>query len=119
MNITDIDDKIIKRARQNYLFSQYTKQPHAVDEILADIRNIHDKLTETVKNTEDADKREMLIKLLNKVGPVFEFLKNNQKDFEMIDVSLRTFKKFSCSFFLTDFIFRRYWTVFEILCQNI
>ena len=26
MNITDVDDKIILRARQNYLFDQYSKE---------------------------------------------------------------------------------------------
>jgi cysteinyl-tRNA synthetase len=36
MNITDIDDKIIKRARQNYLYDEYLKQGHSLDKILDD-----------------------------------------------------------------------------------
>lgn len=36
MNITDIDDKIIKRARQYHLYDEYLKQGHSLDKILDD-----------------------------------------------------------------------------------
>jgi len=36
MNITDIDDKIIKRARQNYLYEQYLQKGHSLQTILDD-----------------------------------------------------------------------------------
>lgn len=36
MNITDIDDKIIKRARQNYLFEEYVKEKKSLEKVLDD-----------------------------------------------------------------------------------
>eukprot|EP01137_Pigoraptor_chileana_P031152 Opistho-2@18564 len=38
MNITDIDDKIILRARRNHLFSVYSEKKHTLEEVLADVR---------------------------------------------------------------------------------
>ncbi|GFW82649.1 tigger transposable element-derived protein 1 [Trichonephila clavipes] len=38
MNITDIDDKIIKRARQKYLFDEYVKKHSNLTEVISDIR---------------------------------------------------------------------------------
>ncbi|NXC17844.1 SYCC protein, partial [Corythaeola cristata] len=38
MNITDIDDKIIKRARQNYLFEQYRENKSAPAQLLEDVK---------------------------------------------------------------------------------
>ncbi|XP_073514287.1 cysteine--tRNA ligase, cytoplasmic-like isoform X2 [Phyllobates terribilis] len=38
MNITDIDDKIIKRARQNYLFHQYKERRPAATAVLGDVK---------------------------------------------------------------------------------
>ena len=37
MNITDIDDKIIKRARTNHLYEQYLNNAHSIDQVLADV----------------------------------------------------------------------------------
>uniref|UniRef100_A0A7N6B094 Cysteine--tRNA ligase, cytoplasmic n=1 Tax=Anabas testudineus TaxID=64144 RepID=A0A7N6B094_ANATE len=57
MNITDIDDKIIKRARQNYLLDQYKeKQPQAA-QILRDV------LSALLASTTDPDKKQMLERL--------------------------------------------------------
>ena len=36
MNITDIDDKIIRRARQNYLMNQYKEADHDLPKISSD-----------------------------------------------------------------------------------
>ncbi|CAK9300466.1 unnamed protein product, partial [Gordionus sp. m RMFG-2023] len=36
MNITDIDDKIIKRARQKYRFKKYVEENHTLDQIFQD-----------------------------------------------------------------------------------
>lgn len=36
MNITDIDDKIIRRARQNHLFQRYVDEDHPLDQVLRD-----------------------------------------------------------------------------------
>lgn len=40
LNITDIDDKIIKRARQNYLFEQYVAKNHSLETLLDDARQV-------------------------------------------------------------------------------
>lgn len=53
MNITDIDDKIIKRARQNYLYEKYIEETHTLDEILDDAKSVMCTFEETVKTTND------------------------------------------------------------------
>ncbi|GAB6022763.1 hypothetical protein CHUAL_006857 [Chamberlinius hualienensis] len=66
MNITDVDDKIIKRARQNYLFDKYLQADHSLEQVLADItlalHQVESKLTSV-----DAEKRQMLEGIINKV----------------------------------------------------
>ncbi|XP_032494714.1 cysteine--tRNA ligase, cytoplasmic isoform X1 [Phocoena sinus] len=63
MNITDIDDKIIKRARQNYLFEQYReKQPQAV-QLLEDVHAALQPFSAKLRETSDPDKRQMLERL--------------------------------------------------------
>uniref|UniRef100_A0AAY4DBG3 cysteine--tRNA ligase n=1 Tax=Denticeps clupeoides TaxID=299321 RepID=A0AAY4DBG3_9TELE len=65
MNITDIDDKIIRRARQNYLLEQYRQKKPTASQILKDVltsrevRPFQAKLAETT----DPDKKQMLEKL--------------------------------------------------------
>ncbi|XP_038162800.1 cysteine--tRNA ligase, cytoplasmic isoform X1 [Cyprinodon tularosa] len=63
MNITDIDDKIIKRARQNHLLDQYReKQPKAA-KILQDVLSARVPFQEQLVSTTDPDKKEMLERL--------------------------------------------------------
>ncbi|XP_029353845.1 cysteine--tRNA ligase, cytoplasmic isoform X1 [Echeneis naucrates] len=63
MNITDIDDKIIKRARQNYLLDQYkAKQPQAA-QILQDVLSARGPFQAHLATTTDPDKKQMLEKL--------------------------------------------------------
>lgn len=40
MNITDIDDKIIKRARQNYLFEKYAEKEQPLEKVLSDAKKV-------------------------------------------------------------------------------
>lgn len=40
MNITDIDDKIITRARQNYLFEQYVLEKHPLPKVISDAKEV-------------------------------------------------------------------------------
>nr|CAH7726850.1 unnamed protein product [Callosobruchus chinensis] len=40
MNITDIDDKIIKRARQNHLYEKYVNEKHSLENVIADARKV-------------------------------------------------------------------------------
>ncbi|XP_078029221.1 cysteine--tRNA ligase, cytoplasmic isoform X1 [Epinephelus lanceolatus] len=63
MNITDIDDKIIKRARQNYLLDQYKeKQPQAA-QILQDVLSAREPFRVYLASTTDPDKKQMLERL--------------------------------------------------------
>lgn len=67
MNITDIDDKIIKRARQQYLFEQYLKEEKSLSQILEDVDAVVKRLRETLQNTTDPDKKVMLDQMLSRV----------------------------------------------------
>ncbi|KAF7656585.1 hypothetical protein LDENG_00039360 [Lucifuga dentata] len=63
MNITDIDDKIIKRARQNFLLDQYKqKQQHAAH-ILQDVLSARGPFQAHLASTTDPDKKQMLERL--------------------------------------------------------
>lgn len=74
MNITDIDDKIIKRARQNYLYEQYVKENHNLNSILDDVKEVMFTLENTVKTVTDLDKKSMLEKMLCKITIAIETL---------------------------------------------
>ncbi|TSP90502.1 Cysteine--tRNA ligase, cytoplasmic [Bagarius yarrelli] len=50
MNITDIDDKIIKRARQNYLLEQYRAEKPKAARILQDVLTAREGLLEEAKD---------------------------------------------------------------------
>ncbi|XP_077475928.1 cysteine--tRNA ligase, cytoplasmic-like isoform X2 [Stigmatopora argus] len=63
MNITDIDDKIIKRARQNYLLNQYEEKQPVPAEILKDVLTARVSFQARLSSTTDPDKKLMLEKL--------------------------------------------------------
>lgn len=67
MNITDIDDKIIKRARQNYLYEEYVKQALSIDQILKDQSEVLQEFRATMTKTTDPDKLKMLQKMLERL----------------------------------------------------
>ncbi|PSN55382.1 Cysteine--tRNA ligase [Blattella germanica] len=74
MNITDIDDKIIKRARQNYLYERYLAEDHSLKKNLDDAKNVLELFSETVKKATDPDKKLMLEKVLAKMTAAVEQL---------------------------------------------
>jgi cysteinyl-tRNA synthetase len=74
MNITDIDDKIIKRARQNHLYDKYVQEGHSLKRNLDDANSVLELFSETVKTTADPDKKCMLEKLLVRMTGVIEEL---------------------------------------------
>jgi cysteinyl-tRNA synthetase len=59
MNITDVDDKIIKRARQNHLFEEYVAKDPSLEKLLADCDTVLKRQLEIVKVTADPDKKAM------------------------------------------------------------
>ena len=65
MNITDIDDKIIKRARQNHLYENYVSKNHPLDKILSDCNEVMIHFKDVVEKTTDVDKRAMHERLFN------------------------------------------------------
>jgi len=67
MNITDIDDKIIKRARQNHLYEQYVAAGHSLERVLDDCNLVVKYFAGVVAATTDPDKKLMQERLFAKV----------------------------------------------------
>ncbi|XP_072826630.1 cysteine--tRNA ligase, cytoplasmic isoform X3 [Vicugna pacos] len=63
MNITDVDDKIIKRARQNHLFERYRQKPPQAAQLLEDVRTALKPFSVKLSETTDPDKKQMLERL--------------------------------------------------------
>jgi len=68
MNVTDIDDKIIKRARRNYLIDQYTESSHPDVKLLADMEASLKVYEEKFNDETDPDKKTMMSKILTEAG---------------------------------------------------
>ncbi|XP_070577152.1 cysteine--tRNA ligase, cytoplasmic-like [Ptychodera flava] len=68
MNITDIDDKIIKRARQNYLMEQYIARNKKADILLSDVRQAVKATKIKMDGETDPDKKKMLSNSVKKVN---------------------------------------------------
>lgn len=66
MNITDIDDKIIKRARQQHLYARYVEGEggRSLQQLLDDQRVVMDAFHVQIAANTDADKKVMLDRLL-------------------------------------------------------
>ncbi|KAM9493250.1 cysteine--tRNA ligase, cytoplasmic isoform 2-T2 [Clarias gariepinus] len=84
MNITDIDDKIIKRARQNHLLEQYrAKKPNA-SQILQDVLTAREPFKVKLAETTDPDKKQMLERLdaavTDALTPLQGSMKSGAKD---------------------------------------
>lgn len=70
MNITDIDDKIIKRARQNYLFDRYANKLTEVSltQLIDDQNAISTAFKQICEKNTDMDKKPMLDKLAERLN---------------------------------------------------
>lgn len=66
MNITDIDDKIIKRARQNHLYEKYAKEERDLNALIDDATTVVNFYEGIVKDTVDPDKKNTMQKMLDK-----------------------------------------------------
>lgn len=60
MNITDVDDKIIKRARQNYLIQEYFLNAKSMNDVKRDIRNAIKVLEQKAKTAPELEMRTYL-----------------------------------------------------------
>ncbi|XP_058979756.1 cysteine--tRNA ligase, cytoplasmic-like [Musca domestica] len=76
MNITDIDDKIIKRARQNYLYDGYKEKATTapLDQLLEDQRAVLAQFQNTCSKNTDPDKKIMLDKQYDRLNNAVELL---------------------------------------------
>ncbi|KAL6113666.1 cars1 [Pungitius sinensis] len=63
INITDIDDKIIRRARQNHLLDQYKKKQPKAAQILQDVLSARKPFKAALASTTDPDKKQMMERL--------------------------------------------------------
>lgn len=75
MNITDIDDKIIKRARQLHFFEEYVKTASDKQIVQKDIISALDNLKENIEQL-DPDKKTMTLKAIEKLTSVSQSTKN-------------------------------------------
>lgn len=66
MNITDIDDKIIKRARQNYLYEKYASETKNLATVVGDAAQVLEQLTRTAKSNTDPDKTSLYDRTLTR-----------------------------------------------------
>lgn len=66
MNITDIDDKIIMRARQQHLYEKYVKEQKNLNDIIDDATQVVNYYENVVKNTADPDKKNVMQKMLER-----------------------------------------------------
>lgn len=67
MNITDIDDKIIKRARQNHLYQEYLQSSPSLEKCLDDYAEVLKLFQAKLEENTDPDKRIMLEGMINKM----------------------------------------------------
>lgn len=75
MNITDIDDKIIMRARQKYLYEKYLKEQKNLSDIIDDATQVVNYYEGVVRNTADPDKKNVMQKMLESMASAVETLK--------------------------------------------
>lgn len=72
MNITDIDDKIILRARKGYLFDEYKKKNQSIEDLVKDVKEAYTLTEEKANNEHDKDKKEMHNRILSKAKATLE-----------------------------------------------
>lgn len=80
MNITDIDDKIIRRARQNHLFEQYIVENRDLQQSVEDVKAVMVHVQEWVSTATDPDKKFMLEKMLVRMTAAVEELEVSLKE---------------------------------------
>lgn len=64
MNITDIDDKIIRRARQNFLFDEYVNKNLPLEQFVDDVSASMIPFREKATENKDPDKQIMMDKII-------------------------------------------------------
>lgn len=75
MNITDIDDKIIRRARQNFLFDEYVKKNLSLEQLIADVNASMEIFRQKKAENKDPDKAIMMERIVKGVEDAEESLR--------------------------------------------
>ena len=80
----NIDDKIIKRARQQYLHEQYLKEDKKLPHLLEDVDSAVQRLKNNIKDTTDPDKKvmldQMLCRVVSAIGELESAVKSGNDD---------------------------------------
>lgn len=79
MNITDIDDKIIKRARHEFLFEKYASSNFLPEKYLEDSKTVLGEAIEDSKIITDPDKKVMFENLIKKLEKAIETYESAMK----------------------------------------
>lgn len=74
MNITDIDDKIIRRARQNFLFDEYIKKSLSLEQFIDDVAVSMTSFRAKAIENKDPDKQVMMDKIIASVTQAIDVL---------------------------------------------
>ncbi|KFD67713.1 hypothetical protein M514_12893 [Trichuris suis] len=76
MNITDIDDKIIKRARQKHLLERYLQSEPSTQMFLNDVTSARQEYVAKMENEPNEDKKNMYRKQIEKLDSSLSALEN-------------------------------------------
>ncbi|KRZ29945.1 Cysteine--tRNA ligase, cytoplasmic [Trichinella pseudospiralis] len=79
MNITDIDDKIIVRARQRHLFQNYLDSAPSVEKMFRDVKSALEMYKKKFETEANVDKKAMLLGQINKVESTIKQAKNDSE----------------------------------------
>jgi cysteinyl-tRNA synthetase len=79
MNVTDIDDKIIKRGRQEHLLRQYVASTSSLHQLISDTAVAVDSYVQETLSTTDTDKRAMRERILTAVKSFIELVECESK----------------------------------------
>lgn len=74
---TDIDDKIIRRARQEYLLTEYAKKTYELRHMISDTTEALDAYVQETLKTVDPEKKKMREKILTTVKAFIDTLEND------------------------------------------
>jgi len=91
INITDIDDKIIKRARQNYLFDQWKASNPSKEAIIELAKNGIARFQKKHDEEEDQDKKKMYFDHLTKANAAVQEFSSNESVFTTCADSMSDF----------------------------
>ncbi|XP_066919805.1 cysteine--tRNA ligase, cytoplasmic-like isoform X2 [Clytia hemisphaerica] len=87
MNITDIDDKIINRARRNHLMKEYRDGNPEAKTVLDDLQEALVAFVAKIEKTTDPDKKNMLKKIMENVKNAQGILETAIKESKEIEKS--------------------------------